>query len=70
MANAGSGKGTVPKELLCAKGAFPGTAQNMRRTVILTRMLCCRVLTEGFALCSARGFAIEFETIEERNDCI
>jgi len=33
-ANAARGKGKTPKVLLFAKKAVPGTAQNMRRTVI------------------------------------
>ena len=52
---ADGGKGIPPKELSCAKGTLPGTVQNMHGTVI-GKMLCCRVMTSRFALCSARGF--------------
>ena len=37
---AGGRKGKLPKDLPCAEGALPGTAQNMRRTVIFDRRCC------------------------------
>jgi len=57
LAIADGGKRILPKDLPWAKGALPGTVQNMHGTVI-GKMLCCLVITSRFALCPAQGFHI------------